>query len=258
MTERNSIEVHAELPDTSSQPVEGDQPSHPDAPPVEGDQETPLLAGKYKTAADLEAAYKALESKLGAANKPEATPQNPSPQPAPVEAAPSLFTQDEMDAYRQELAAGALTEESRQAIQAKGLPAEWAEAFFAGQQALGQRELDAWIEAEGGADEMDSARQWALENWSPESQQAWQERYEQAKNIGDYRAMKQQWQMVMAQYKADRDTYPSTDVRGTRPEPVQPFSSQEEITAVMSDPRYARNEKAYVEWVRKRLAVSNV
>ena len=80
MAEENTFTVTDQQPETEVL-TEEEQDSLAVGEKLVAEQEN-LLAGKYKSAQELEKAYKELEAKLG--DKPEQAEPEPAPEPAPI------------------------------------------------------------------------------------------------------------------------------------------------------------------------------
>lgn len=137
-------------------------------PPAE---DTPLLAGKYKTTDDLVAGYKELEKKLGETQpKPQGDPQK-IPTPTSDEAAVTQTLSDKgidlQGLYSEYLEKGELTAESRKSLNDAGFDDTAVDDFIAGRQARAQAVVDKIYEAAGGGEqEYTSLIEWGSENLS--------------------------------------------------------------------------------------------
>ena len=256
-TEIESFEVETPYPDATApeaQEPDGGADASGAADSGGGADEGYKRPEKFKTEAALYEAYRQLEAKLGAAPKQES---QPDPKPSePEGSAPSLFTAEQQAQFRQELLGGGLTDESKAALAARGVTPEMASMYLYGQQAMEANALENWIKEQGGQETFSEAHRWGKENWSPSEFMAWEDRLRAAREAQDYAGMRRHLDLLYTHYNADRDTYPSTSVRGASPGRVQPFQSQGEMIAAMNDPRYDRGDTAYHNEFKRRLAVS--
>ena len=146
--------------------------------------ETKLYAGKYKSVEEMEAGYKALESRLGApketpAETPaptetpaEATPtetpatETPTPQPT-TEEAKNVLSQAgiDFDALSKEyLDNGGLTQESIDKLNKAGFPKDVVDNYVAGAEAQAKAVLDDLYSTTGGEEGFQAMLEWGGAN----------------------------------------------------------------------------------------------
>lgn len=226
--------------------------------PEEGGDAPALLAGKYKTPAELEAAYKALEAKLGErAQTPEKPAEAPPANPAiTIEAAKEAVTDAGLDFSKLETEfreAGDLSAESRAALAAKGITPEVVDQFIAGQKAaetLGRQKV---FETVGGETKYREMIAWAGANLSAEEIEA----FNAVARGSNFAALRMAAAGLYARYEAAEGSEPKlVTVAGARPT-VDAYASWAQVRADMADPRYDRDE-AFRRTVEMKLARSNI
>ena len=233
------------------------------------EEQEKLLAGKYKDAEDLEAAYIELQKKLGG-DKPEPEEDTQDPPEAKEEV-------DEEDPWKDDVGAqaifqaanefdekGELSEDTREALYQMDSK-DLVDAYYRVQDSmpdstdepaesvpLSESDIDNIQNAVGGVDAYTNMTSWAKENFSPEEVQA----YDKALEGGDLNTINFALQALYYRY---------TDAVGTEGEMIQGkastavdgFRSQQEVVRAMADERY-ENDPAYRKDVYDKLERSNI
>ena len=224
------------------------------------EQQEQLLAGKYKSAAELEKAYVELQKKLGDSTGEEQGEAEPSEEEAPeVSPAQSLIT----DASAEFAEKGELSEDmmskfsemSRQDLvqaymemQANAPQVEAAEPVE-----LSDNEVNAIKNSVGGEVEYDKVIKWATNNLSESQIEA----YDDIISTGNTDVI----QMIVDGLKAKYDSANGFEGRMLTGKAANNssdvFRSQEEVVAAIADPRYDR-DPAYRNDVLEKLERSDV
>ncbi len=174
--------------------------------------ETPgLILGKFKTQAEFETAYKALETKLGSGAPSTETvtpPASTTPPALTIENATKVLTDKGLDYTKFALeyaAKGALSSESYQAIFAKGITAQEIDSFItaqapviAAQKAKMETERTDIISSVGTQEEFTKLLTYVKDAGSPEEIAS----YNRAIDAGDRVAAK----LLLANFKAQYET----------------------------------------------------
>jgi hypothetical protein len=128
------------------------QPADLAAKPAPTTDRPEWLPSKFENPQKLLEAYQQLESKLGKGDDKK------------TDAAPGL-TEAEMAKFGNEVVqTGALSKESYDALEKKGIPRPLVDAYIAGQQAQGRQLVESAHAAAGGPDQYKAMIAWALEN----------------------------------------------------------------------------------------------
>ena len=228
-----------------------------------GQEENELLAGKYKTAEDLEEAYLELQKKLGSDDDDEVED--------------TTLDEDEIE-YDQNVVEGieAITEASRQYYDNEGQvdsetmeqlsqmdSRDLVEAFMAIQEnapdSVGQQypdltdaEMDTVYNSVGGEAEYDKLTSWAADNMDDKALDAFNTVIDQGNPVAI--------QLAVAGMKAEYDNtegYEGRMLTGKAARATDAFRSQAEVVQAMSDPRYDR-DPAYRQDLYDKLERSNV
>jgi hypothetical protein len=224
-------------------------------------------AGKFKSAEDLEKAYKELEKKLGQKDESttteedtEAETESPDESPAEEEEADAVsdtakFIQEASEEYFNN--SNQLTPETVQKL--KEMPSdqlidaylELQKNVTPTQQTLTDADADSIIAAAGGNDAYNETLAWASENLKPEEVAA----YDNVINSGNKDAIFFAVQALTQRYK-DAVGFEGKQVSGKSVKnSVKGFRSQAELARAISDPKY-RTDPAYRMDVEERLAAS--
>jgi hypothetical protein len=226
------------------------EPPQGEKPPPEGN----LILGKFKTQEDLVAAYKALETKLGAA-KPAAPPAATPPGTPPAEGAPQATPiQTLFDKAAAEYASSQqFTPETVTALESAGVPRSMIDNYVAGLQAQAQVAEQAVYGAAGGKAEFETMQAWAATNLTAEQIDA----FNYAVGSGDINATKGAIANLKALYTSANGSDPAARVErqggsGNEP-PADMYRSKIEVQKDMNDPRYKNGEKAFHALVDRKL-----
>jgi len=218
------------------------------------EQENQLLAGKYKSAEELERGYLELQKRLSGkeAEAPEATteePQETEQEPEELDLYDSI-----MESYR----TGEWDPELVGHVEQMN-PVDVANMFLQKQQEAPQVEqatssdIEQIQESVGGSDEYQSMIQWASQNLTEQEVAM----YDKVMDRGDPLAMFFAVQALNARYQ-DSIGYDGEMLTGQAPRNASDgFRSQAELVAAMSDPRYDK-DPAYRADVADKLERSNI
>lgn len=218
------------------------------------EQEQQLLAGKYKSAEELERGYLELQKRLSGKEDPE--PQEAEPEveeEAPTE-------NEEVDLYDTIMESYRTGEWDPEVVnQVEGMnPVDVANMFLekAGAQQAPQAtsgDIEQIQEAVGGPDEYQNMIQWASQNLSEQEVAM----YDAVMDRGDPLAMFFAAQALNSRYQ-DAVGYDGEMLTGNAPRNTgDAFRSQAELVAAMSDPRYDK-DPAYRADVADKLERSNI
>ena len=224
------------------------------------EQQEQLLAGKYKSAADLEKAYVELQKKLGEGSEEEQGEAEPSEEEAPeVSPAQSLIT----DASAEYAEKGELSEDmmskfsemsSQDLVQAyMEMQANAPQAEAAEPVELSDNDVNAIKNSVGGEVEYDKVIDWATNNLSESQIEA----YDDIISTGNTDVI----QMMVDGLKAKYDSANGFEGRMLTGKAANNssdvFRSQEEVVSAIADPRYDR-DPAYRNDVLEKLERSDV
>jgi hypothetical protein len=224
------------------------------------EQQEQLLAGKYKSAAELEKAYVELQKKLGDSTEEEQGEAEPSEEEAPeVSPARSLIT----DASAEFAEKGELSEDmmskfsemsSQDLVQAyMEMQANAPQAEAAEPVELSDNEVNAIKNSVGGEAEYDKVIDWATNNLSESQIEA----YDDIISTGNTDVI----QMMVDGLKAKYDSANGFEGRMLTGKAANNssdvFRSQEEVVSAIADPRYDR-DPAYRNDVLEKLERSDV
>jgi hypothetical protein len=218
------------------------------------EEENQLLAGKYKSAEDLERGYLELQKRLSGKEEPEVEEAPQQEEEAPNEEEGNLYDTI-MESYR----TGEWDPEIVGKVEGMN-PVDVANMFLENQQAQQQStpqateaEIEQIQQAVGGSDEYQSMIQWAGQNLSEQEVAM----YDAVMDRGDPLAMFFAAQALNARYK-DAVGYDGEMLTGNAPRNTgDAFRSQAELVAAMSDPRYDK-DPAYRADVADKLERSNL
>lgn len=252
--------------------------------PAAEDPGEQLLAGKFKSAADLERAYKELERKLGqradSAVKDSLTP-DPAPEPLTREQAVGHYGESivaaaeeagiDLNAWDQTVKAGGDTKEMREKLAAQtGIPTQLIEQYEAafrpqanppaspdssGLTDADVSELKALV---GGEQEFQRLSQWAVANMAAEELAD----YNAAVDSGNKAAVRLALRAMQA--RSTTSATPAGEpelISGGRPARVEVFASQQEALEAMrkengQGKRLYNTDPKYKAWFEKTLARS--
>ena len=224
------------------------------------EQQEQLLAGKYKSAADLEKAYVELQKKLGEGSEEEQGEEEPSEEEAP-EASPaqSLIT----DASAEFAEKGELSEEmmskfsemsSQDLVQAyMEMQANAPQAEAVEPVELSDNDINAIKNSVGGEVEYDKVIDWATNNLSESQIEA----YDDIISTGNTDVIQMMVDGLKAQYDSANGFEGRMLTGKAANNSSDVFRSQEEVVSAIADPRYDR-DPAYRNDVLEKLERSDV
>lgn len=234
-------------------------------PEPQGSEEK-LLAGKYKSAEELEKAYKELEKKLGQRPNPstaDVPPVAPDTESTPNEGEGENKDKENTDTtpkgfepfFEEFERDGKLSDDSYKALSDMGLPKEVVDSYIEGQKALAASKAQSVYSVVGGEAEYNSMIAWAAANLKESQKIA----YNDAINSGDPEVVAIAVKGLAADYRAAKGTPPKMLIDGTENTTTSGdvFRSTAELTAAMSDPRYQR-DPAYRKEVEEKLFRSDI
>ena len=246
-------------------------------------EQAELLAGKYKNAEDLEAAYLELQKKMGEGSSDEVPEdvnkesiQNPYEEDGSVnydtveeiygEQITGVLEDANLDPFK--MAAhfaengGTLTDDMKSQLVTAGFPAETVEAYLQGQavqqgfvassQTLSDTDVREIQDIAGGPNQYNDLTKWAETNLSPDDVNA----FDEVMNTGNKAAVKFAVKALNAQYEDAVGREPSlvtgkTSMRGDK------YRSMAEVVRDMESPEYEAND-AYRLDVMQKLERSNL
>ena len=219
------------------------------------EQEQQLLAGKYKSAEELERGYLELQKRMSGKEDPEVEPQEAPQQQEEVQEEGGDLYETIMESYR----TGEWDPEVVSQVENMN-PVDVANMFLENQQAQQQStpqatedDIEQIYQAVGGSDEYQSMIQWAGQNLSEQEVAM----YDTVMDRGDPLAMFFASQALNARYQ-DAVGYDGEMLTGSAPRNTgDAFRSQAELVAAMSDPRYDK-DPAYRADVADKLERSNI
>ena len=219
------------------------------------EQEQQLLAGKYKSAEELERGYLELQKRLSGKEDPEVEAQEEAPEQEEASDEEGLDLYDTiMESYR----TGDWDPEVVGKVEGMN-PVDVANMFLekgGAQQQVPQAtsgDIEQIQEAVGGPDEYQNMIQWAGQNLSEQEVAM----YDAVMDRGDPLAMFFAAQALNARYQ-DAVGYDGEMLTGNAPRNTSDaFRSQAELVAAMSDPRYDK-DPAYRADVADKLERSNI
>ena len=219
------------------------------------EQEQQLLAGKYKSAEELERGYLELQKRLSGKEDPEVEAQEEAPEQEEASDEEGLDLYDTiMESYR----TGDWDPEVVGKVEGMN-PVDVANMFLekgGAQQQVPQAtsgDIEQIQEAVGGPDEYQNMIQWAGQNLSEQEVAM----YDAVMDRGDPLAMFFAAQALNARYQ-DAVGYDGEMLTGNAPRNAgDAFRSQAELVAAMSDPRYDK-DPAYRADVADKLERSNL
>ena len=223
------------------------------------DAQNNLLAGKYKSAQDLEKAYIELQQKLGS-NDQQTEPQQEDTTQPEFESNPAF---DLFDSIDDEMAdGGQLSEASIEKLTAMDSK-DLVDAYFKYQDTLEDAspvegreltdsEVSAIFDSVGGETQYQQMTAWAAENLDPKMVEA----FDNVIESGDVATIDLMLKGLQSQYK-DNVGYENDMIQGKAAQANTGFRSQAEVVRAMNDPRYDR-DPAYRQEIMDKLAVSDL
>lgn len=238
--------------------------------------ENGLIAGKFKTAADMVNSYKELEGKLGAIDQTKEQPEGVAEEDTAkqeTETNDSDFNAEEL--YGDGLASvleevgidaqdisnrfaenDEISEDDYSKLGEAGFSRQVIDTYLDGiRNASVTSEVDAQgiKDSVGGDESYGQMVSWAIENLPAEDVQA----FNKLTDTGDGPAIKLAVQGIYSQYNNAMGVEPSLYSGRASASGPTPFRSTAEVVTAMSDPRWEK-DVSYTENVKARLAGSNV
>jgi len=221
------------------------------------EQEQQLLAGKYKSAEELERGYLELQKRLSSQSNEETTTEQATEEPVEEETEAEVDSdlfETIMESYRTGEWDESIVEEV-----SKMDPIDVANMFLEKQgevqqgQVATQEDIDQIQESVGGSNEYQNMIQWASQNLSEDEIAI----YDTAMDRGDPLTMFFAAQALNSRYQ-DAIGYDGEMLTGSAPRnTADAFRSQAELVAAMSDPRYDK-DPAYRQDIAEKLERSNL
>jgi len=251
MSDLKNVVIASEAPGVDAPPPVTNPLAEPTPPPAApASTERPSwLPEKFKDPADLAKAYAALESKLGKpaeqvaeAAAPSDMEIKPAP-PAPED--PDAF----IEGYSKEfMETGKLSEDSYNALKAKGFSKKMVDGFISGQQALLEQSRNQVFKLAGGEEGYKEMLSWAGTNLNKTEIDA----FNKAVTSGDTAMINMAVSGLAARHKAAQG--PKL-MHGQTPNAREGFASRAELAKAVADPRY-KDDPAYRRRVEEKLAIS--
>lgn len=216
-------------------------------PKVEGERPK-WLPEKFKTAEEFAKSYAELEKKVGT---PAVTPEAVTPKVTEVTPEAAQKAGIDVNALAKEYAEkGELSAETLKALNDKGFDKAAVDGYIAGQKAIADQQIAALETIAGGKEQLKSTLEWAKANLT----EAERNGYDAALDSGNLDLVKLAMQGVAAKYAAANGSDPKLIDGGelSTSGDAPGYTSQAEIVAAMSDPRY-RTDPAYQAKVYARL-----
>lgn len=228
-----------------------------------------LLAGKYKTVEELEAAFNALQ----AGKTEEATKDEPNGETEGTTEETTEVSEEQvlnatesdaqevlqskgldLSAFSKEYdAEGGLSDESYQKLAEAGIPKEMVDVYIAGREAVVQKTIDNITGVVGGMDNYKSMINWAQNNLTSEEIAA----YDRMVVEGDSFAAQLAVEGLHKRYTAANGTNNRHYSGSVSSAQADAFLSTAQVTQAMSDPRY-KSDPAYRREVAEKLARSGI
>lgn len=222
-----------------------------------------LLAGKFKTVEELEAAFQALSKGDTNGNTGTENPQGNTNDNTNVDA--KNATQDDakqalqsaglnFDEFSAEFNTnGGLSDASYQKLEQAGIPRDVVNAYIEGQQAKADLVVEKVTSVVGGLDTYTKMVEWARNNLSPEEIAA----YDRTATQGDLYTAQLAAEGLYRRYTQAVGTNNAFLSGSTNGQSFDTFQSTAQVTQAMRDPRY-RSDPAYRREVAEKLARSNI
>ena len=238
--------------------------------------ENGLIAGKFKTAADMVNSYKELEGKLGAIDQTKEQPEGIAEEDTAeqeTETNDSEFNAEEyygdglasvleevgidaQDISNRFLDNDEISEDDYSKLAEAGFSKQVVDLYLDGVRnsgIAGEVDAEGIKESVGGDESYGQMVSWAMENLPAEDIQA----FNKLTDTGDGPAIKLAVQGIYSQYNNAMGIEPNlVSGRASQGGPT-PFRSTSEVVTAMSDPRYGK-DVTYTEDVQRRLGGSDV
>ena len=234
------------------------------------DESTPLLAGKYKSAEELEKAYKELEAKLGQP-KPEDQPTDQKKEeedidPSAPKVADIAHTEEakaalqekglDINSFTREFnSTGQLSDDSYAKLEKAGIPRATVDAYINGNRLMVEAQVREVKDSVGGEEVYSRVHQWAATSLNEQEKTAYNRMFE----TNDLTVCKAAALSLKSRYEAAMGKDPAVVVAGGvggNNDGVGRFESAAQMVEAMRDPRYS-NDPAYRAKVERKVANSN-
>ena len=151
---------------------------------------------------------------------------------------------------------GKLTDATVAALREKGIPKDAIDNYVAGVQAASKEIVAEITKTAGSAEKVKSIYDWAAANLSKEEIEG----YNTIMDAGNKVASKMAFEGLLGRYTAavGKDGTPISGASGQGKPAVEPFASNAQVIAAMSDPRYKNGDAAYIKSVEARMRVTNI
>lgn len=219
------------------------------------EEQSDLLAGKYKSAKDLEDAYIELQKKLGSQSE-ETTEEAVEPEPEPEELSATSFLNDASNEYAENGELSAETMSKLTEMSSEDLVKAYIESQ-AGQQSaatdLTEKQVSSIKDSVGGEEQYNTLVSWAGENLEQKSIQG----FDALVETGNAAAIEFAVAGLKAMYETQNGSEGQMVTGKTANTTGEQFKSREEVVEAMGDPRYDR-DPAYRNEIMEKLARSSV
>ena len=240
--------------------------------PTAQSQEAPKrpewLPPKFKTEAELAAAYAELERKLGSQG------QNPDENKDQGQEAPKVEEPAKEEPSAEDQAREAtekaginydelskeyydngetLSDQAYEKLEKAGIPRNLVDQFIQGQKAVVEAQRQTVFATVGGQAQYDAMTQWAAENLSEAEVAA----YNAAVDNGDMNSVMMAVKGLQSRYEASVGLEPARRVTGKAPQTVNRYNSIAEMQEDMANPKY-ENDPAFRAMVERKLAASDI
>lgn len=223
--------------------------------PSDQSEDDELLAGKYKTAEELEKAYKELEKKLG--EKPKEEPKEESEDEEgskKIEPIPDEVFQTYAERYR--VNQGKLSEEDYKELAEQGYDADFVDTYIAGVIAKNKAKGEAILSELGtNMDEYQQAVEWAKTNWTAEQQKEYNDALASTTEKGSKFIVKG----LIDEYMKNKGNtnQPIHSNTGLRQASTGGYSTKSDYLKDAQDPRYDK-DPAYRAKVEAKVAQTDM
>ena len=224
-------------------------------------EETPAdrptgLPEKFNSVEDLAKSYSELESKLGSEAQPATDTPAEETSDKNLEIAEQATAEaglDLNDLSKQFAENGKLQDSDYEALEKAGIAKNYVDSFIQGQQALAAQQRAATHSLVGGEESYNSMTDWAANNLDAGQKEA----YNNAVNSGSQETINLAVMGLKAQYEAANGMDPNLVTGKSSPTSEAGFESWAQVTAAMSDDRYATDD-AYRSSVQQKISNSNL
>ena len=243
-------------PTTNQESEQRDQESYEIGERLEQEQSN-LLAGKYRDAEELEQAYIELQRKFGSRDQEETTQED---EPLEEDTQEESIDYSFLNRLAEEADGGEFTQDTMAALEQMSA-SDIADMFLAYRQESPEPEPAYQMSSDditemkgvaGGEQEYGTMISWASQNLSPEEVQV----YDSVMDKGDPQAIYFAIQALSYRYK-DSVGYEGQMLTGKAAQSMDVFRSQAEVVRAMGDSRYD-NDPAYRQDIFDKLERSNI